>query len=102
LRSWTFWLVLASPLLGLAGVSLVGRLTSPRALGAAVAAGLVAEAVALWRGGLMIGGPRTVMTGLVDRLSRVDYAWMLGWAAAYALVIGAIAMGLLRAAGWRR
>ena len=94
--------VAASPLLGVAAVALGGRLTWPRALSAAVAAGLAVAALALWRGGLMIGGPRTALSDASGRPGRGDYAWMLGWAAAYALLVGAVATALLRAAGWRR
>jgi len=59
-------------------------------------------ALSLWRGGLMVGGPRGAVGDLAGRPNAGDYLVMLGWAAAYALVAGAVATGVLRAAGWRR
>jgi hypothetical protein len=101
LRSWTVWVVAASPLLGVASAALGGRLTWPRALGAAVGAGIVTTGGAL-AGGLLIAGPRDTMTNMTGRPTALDYVWMLAWAAVYALVVGGAATGVLRAAGWHR
>ena len=96
MRSWAFWAVVASPLLGVAAVALGGRLTWPRALGAAVAVTVVVAGLALWQRGLMIGGPRSA-TSSTGRPDAVDLAWMLAWSAAYGLALGAVATALLRA-----
>ena len=96
MRSWAFWVVAASPLLGVAAVALGGRPTWPRALGAAVAATVVVAGLVLWQCGLMIGGPRSAISP-AGRPDAVDFAWMLVWSAAYGLALGAVATALLRA-----
>lgn len=100
--SWTLWLVLAAPLLGVAVVAWRRQFTWTQALAAAIAAGLLAMAVSLWRAGLQVHLTGSQVAHSAGRPSAVDYAVALGYAAVYAAVLGAGAVGILRALGWPR
>ncbi len=93
---WTPWLELVSPLIGVAAAALLGRLSWTRGLAAAATAGIVAMSISLWRGGLLVAGPRAIVGTVAGRPNAGDYAWMLAWAALYGLIVGAIAIGCIR------
>ena len=96
MRSWSLWLLALAPAAGVAVASLGGRPAWARALGLALAAGLLAGAALLWRNGLQVD-LRGAARAAPAAVGPGAYGVALAWVGLYALAAGAACTWLVRA-----